>query len=184
MKKLKQVSENSISAELEALFDKARPIDELDLKGLAQAFEELDLDPGFVADSSKGVFVEDVLRALEESNVSKSELGRRMGKSRQQINVLLDDEKKNNFTIETMAKVSTALGRKLFVRMLAPEEHIRIESKTVEQTVQRTKLRDLITKDWSLPTPGLKPSELKKAKQAVDESNASHDNIIPFGLAA
>lgn len=184
MRNTKKENKATLATELDALFDDARPIEELDLKGLAQAFEELDHDPAFVADSSKGVFVEDVLRALEQSNVSKSELGRRMGKSRQQINVLLDDEKKNNFTIETMAKVSTALGRKLFVRMLAPEEHIHIESKVVEQTVQRTKLRDLITKDWSLPTPGLKPAELKKAKQAVDESDASHDNIIPFGLAA
>lgn len=183
MKKQKKENKADLATDLDALFDNARPIEELDLKGLAQAFEELDLDPGFVADSSKGVFVEDVLRALEQCNVSKSELGRRMGKSRQQINVLLDDEKKNNFTIETMAQISTALGRKLFVRMLAPEEHIRIESKTVEQTVQCTTLRDLIAKDWSIPTPGLKPAELKMAKQAVDKSDASHDNIIPFPLA-
>lgn len=51
-------------------------------------------------------------------NITKSELARRMGKSRQQINVLLDEEKKNNFTIETMARISTALGQRLVVRLL------------------------------------------------------------------
>jgi len=184
MKKINKASEVELSPELEALFENARPIEELDLKRLSQAFEALEQDPIYIADTAKGVFVEDVLRALDDSHVNKSELARRMGKSRQQINTLLSEEKKNNFTIETMAKLSSALGRKLFVRMLAPNEAVQIQTNTVEQAAPRPKLRDLLARDWSLPTSGLKPSELKKAKQAAGDTDSSQDNIIPFNLAA
>jgi len=106
-----------LSAELEALFAKYRPIEELDLKGLAEAFEQLNRCPDFVADTCKAALVEDVLRAIDEDGITKSELARRLGKSRQQLGALLDETKRNNFTIDTMAQISTALGRKLIVRM-------------------------------------------------------------------
>mgnify|MGYP005855692417 CR=1 FL=1 len=111
-------SGTDVSPELKALFAKSRPIEELDLKGLAEAFEELDRNPDFVAETCKAAFVEDVLQAVDEAGITKSELARRLGKSRQQIGALLDETKRNNFTIDTMAQISTALGRKLNVRML------------------------------------------------------------------
>lgn len=122
MKSKRTVSQGGTDAHLERLLEEARPLEELDLKGLARAFENLEQDPNFVAESAKGLLIEDILRAMDERNITKSELARRMGKSRQQINVLLDEEKKNNFTIETMAQISTALGQRLIVRMLP--EHL------------------------------------------------------------
>lgn len=185
MNKTKQVSEVSISPELDALFDNARPIEELDLKGLAQAFEGLEQAPDYIADTRKAAFVEDVLRALDENQMPKSELARRLGKTRQQLSYMLNEDKLNNFTIETMAQISTALGRKLFVRMLAPDEAVQIQHNTVEQAAPRTKLRDLLAKNWSLPNPRLKPAELKKAKQAVEAEASTDNNVVPFeSLAA
>lgn len=181
MKKNIKKNNAELATDLDALFENARPIKDLDLKGLAQAFEELEHDPSFVADSAKGLFVEDVLRALSENSVSKSDLARRMGKTRQQINILLDEEKKNNFTIETMAKVSTALGRKLFVRMLAPKESIRIDHEPVEQPAPRARLRDLLRQDWETDEPKLSLNSMKKAESPI---GSTPDNVIPFPIAA
>jgi transcriptional regulator with XRE-family HTH domain len=181
MKKVIKENKEPIAAELDALFDNARPIEELDLKGLAQAFEELDHDPSFVADSTKALFVEDVLRALNENAVSKSELARRMGKTRQQITILLDEQKRNNFTIETMAKVSTALGRKLFVRMIAPAESVYIDHAPVEQPSPRARLRGLLMQDWAPDEPKLNLNSIKKAQLPIV---SKHDNLIPFPTAA
>lgn len=183
MKKAKIQNNIEISPDLEALFDNARPIEELDVKGLAQAFEELEQSADFVADSTKGVFVEDVLRALNDKQVTKSELARTLGKTRQQLSAMLNEEKLNNFTIETMAQISTALGRKLFVRMLAPSESIQIQPNTVAQAGPRPQLRNLLARDWSTHNSSLKPAELKKAKRAAD-SDTCQDNLIPFSLAA
>jgi len=179
----KQIKENKtdLATDLDALFDNARPVKDLDLKGLAQAFAELDHDPVFVADSAKGLFVEDVLRALNENSVSKSELARRMGKTRQQINILLDEEKKNNFTIETMAKISTALGRKLFVRMLAPEEFVCIDHAPVEQPAPSARLRGLLLQDWAPDEPKLNLNSIKKAKLSI---GSTPNNLISFPTAA
>jgi hypothetical protein len=118
MKSKNRVNPAGCDADLERLLSEARPVEALDLKGLAQAIEALHQDPDFIAESAKGLLIEDILRAMDESHITKSELARRMGKSRQQINVLLDEEKKNNFTIETMARISTALGQRLVVRLL------------------------------------------------------------------
>lgn len=184
MKKTKENKSTESALHLEKLFDNARQVNELDLKGLAQAFEELDQDPTFVADSTKGVFVEDVLRALDESALSKSDLARRMGKSRQQINILLDEEKKNNFTIETMSKFSTALGRKLFVRMLATEDKVTIERASVPQPAPRPKLRDMLAQNWTAPEPKMKAATIKKIEQSLKTPEATPCKIIPFPQAA
>ena len=183
MKNIKKETKAHFSTDLDALFDNARPMEELDLESLAQAFDELDHDPAFVADSSKGVFVEDILRALAENTMSKSELARRMGKTRQQINTLLDDEKKNNFTIETMAKVSTALGRQLFVRMLASEEHVRITThEPVEQSQTTPKsVCNLLKQKW-------KPEKAKLGSKSMqhpdDVYKTTSANVTDYAIAA
>ncbi len=112
-----------LSPELKALLADTRPVESLDLDDLAASVRDLDRDPEHVAETLKGVFVEDVLRALEEEGMNKS----RLGKTRQQISYLLNEEKLNNFTIETMAEMAAALGRHLVVRMLGPNERVRIE---------------------------------------------------------
>lgn len=117
-----KVSED-LSPELAALLAATRPVDEIDKEALAESIRALETSPQHVADTRKASFVEDVLRALNEQGLTKSELARRLGKTRQQLNYMLNEGKLNNFTIETMAQISTALGRNLFVRMLATHEN-------------------------------------------------------------
>jgi hypothetical protein len=177
-------SKTKLSPELQALLDSTRPLADLDLKGLKRSIRELNKHPDHIADVCKGAFVEDVLRALDENEVPKSELARRLGKTRQQLSCMLNEEKLNNFTIETMAQISTALGRKLFVRMLAAGEYIQIQKNISAQTTWTVRQRSLFSKEWSGPTPHLKPADLKKAKQAVHSLQETPENLIPFNNQA
>lgn len=95
---------------------------EHDRRELAQAGQALQRDPAFLADYLKGLFVEDVLRALEEDGLTQSDLAVRMGKSRQYISKILNQDRRVNFTLDTLAEFSTALGRPLAMRLLAPNE--------------------------------------------------------------
>jgi transcriptional regulator with XRE-family HTH domain len=122
----------SLSPELKGLLASTRPLESLDLKGMAEAARELDRSPEHIAETRKAAFVEDVLRALDEENIGKSELARRLGKTRQQLSYMLNEEKLNNFTIETMADIAAALGRHLLVRMLGPNERVQIEPAEVD----------------------------------------------------
>lgn len=126
----------SLSPELKALLAATRPVESLDLKGMAEAVRELDRSPEHIAETRKAAFVEDVLRALDEQDLGKSELARRLGKNRQQLSYMLNEEKLNNFTIETMADIAAALGRHLLVRMLGPDERVSINPVTVDYGVQ------------------------------------------------
>jgi len=122
---------------LAALLANAQEVSQQDLKELGSAVQALDQDAGFVADYLKGLIVEDVRRALKEDGITQNALADRMGKSRQYLNKVLDQDRRVNFTIETMAEISTALKRRLFIRVLGPTETatiFRVESKS--QTVR------------------------------------------------
>ena len=87
------------------------PPDE-DYSQLGTAIEELQDDPSFQSECLKADFVEMVLGALEQCNISKSELGRRAGMSRQQVNSMLSLKNPLNVTLETIARVTCALEKK------------------------------------------------------------------------
>ena len=144
-----QRNENGISAELSALLDNTRPLEELDLDAMAVSIRELDSDHQHVAEVCKGTYVEDVLCALMEEGVSKAQLAKMLGKTRQQMSYLLNESNLNNFTIETMAEISTALGRHLTVRMLSPSERFSITPVVLEHTsyFSREELFDLPSKN-------------------------------------
>jgi len=130
---------DELSPELKALLKSTRPVESLDRDDLAASVRDLERDPDHVADTRKAAFVEDVLRALDEDDIGKSELARRLGKTRQQLSCMLNEEKLNNFTIETMAEIAAVLGRHLLVRMLGPNQRVRIEPAPVmiEDVVRR-----------------------------------------------
>lgn len=158
----------SPSPELEALLESSRPIQDLNSEALAKSIRDLESSPVHVAETRKAAFIEDVLRALEADAVTKSELARRLGKSRQQLNILLDENKRNNFTIETMAKLSTALGRKLIVRMLASETEVQLNRNIVVQRPRSTAA--LINRKLSASKCSISSRALKQAKKSAEQS--------------
>lgn len=53
-----------------------------------------------------------IIRVLEKSEMSQAELARRMGTSKAAVNRLLNPDNAS-ITLQTLAKVATALGKKL-----------------------------------------------------------------------
>lgn len=113
---------NELSEELRALLARVPKVEDLGLDALAKAAQDLDADPAFRADLIKGIFVERILQALEERNESQSELAKRWGKSRQYLSKLLNEDKRVNFTVETMCEIVHHLGHKLEILVLRPNE--------------------------------------------------------------
>ena len=82
---------------------------------------DLDNDPKFVADYTKGKFIEEILSILQEKKISQTELAKKIGRSRQYISRVLNE--KANFTIETLAQFACALDCDLSVSMLQKTEN-------------------------------------------------------------
>lgn len=110
--------------DLAALFENTRQATPAELSRLEKAGAALRADPAFLADVSKGLIVEDILRAMETAGLNRNTLATKLGKSRQYIGKILDEEQPANFTIDTLAELSSALGVKLHVRMLPDDEHL------------------------------------------------------------
>lgn len=83
---------------------------------------DLDRDPEFVADHAKAVFVGDICEAMHQMKINRAELSEMLGLSRQYLGRILNETA--NFTIETMAKISCALGRQLSIRMVVPKSQL------------------------------------------------------------
>jgi ribosome-binding protein aMBF1 (putative translation factor) len=110
--------------DIAALFANTRQATPKELAALAKAADALRTDPAFLADYSKGLVVEDILRAMEEAGLNRNTLAAKLGKTRQYVGKILDEERRANFTIDTLAELSAALGVKLHVRMLPENEHM------------------------------------------------------------
>jgi transcriptional regulator with XRE-family HTH domain len=110
--------------DIASLFDNTRQATPAELTRLGKAADVLRADPAFLADVSKGLIVEDILRAMETADLNRNTLAAKLGKSRQYVGKILDEEQPANFTIDTLAELSAALGVKLHVRMLPENEHM------------------------------------------------------------
>ena len=84
-----------IDKETEALLDSLNAID-------------LDKDTAFIIDSIKAGFVEDVSQSMKAKGINKSELARRLGKSKQYVSRVLNETA--NFTLSSIVEISNALG--------------------------------------------------------------------------
>lgn len=89
--------------------------------------ERLDRDPEFLSEYMKGSLIADVNEAMEEQGISKSELAVRLGKSRQYVGKVLNEEDSNNFTIDSIAKIAAALGRDVVLRLKKDYEIVEIK---------------------------------------------------------
>jgi len=180
LKKTSVKESEELSPELLDLLAATRPVDEIDKDALAESIRALETSPQHVADTRKASFVEDVLRSLNEQGLTKSELARRLGKTRQQLNHMLNEKKLNNFTIETMAQISAALGTNLFVRMLASHEDVRIDSSS-DNYVRSNKLKDWEAEMWNdlpLLTNYCAPPIAKE--RTTQKKTLKPTNIIPL----
>jgi transcriptional regulator with XRE-family HTH domain len=121
-------TQQDMSADLRAYLDGVPELTEDDLRELDRAAKRLEEDPDFHAEVTKGLFVEQVLQALAERGESQVAFAKRFGKSRQYLSKILNEDRRVNFTVETMCRIAHHLGRKLKVLMLRPGETARIEA--------------------------------------------------------
>ncbi len=78
---------------------------------------EPELEPAveYVADVVKSQFVELILAGMEKKGLSKTDLAHKLKTSPQYISKIINETA--NFTIESMAAISCALGMKLEIKM-------------------------------------------------------------------
>lgn len=108
------------------------------LERLRKAGERLESDPAFQADLLKSLYVENVMEAMSDKKVSQSDLARRWGKSRQYLHKLLNEDKRINFTIETMVELAMLLDRRLEMHMLKKDEAAHVLRCRVQRPVADT----------------------------------------------
>ncbi len=151
--------------DIAALLASTRPITPGELASLEKAAEALRSDPAYLADFSKGLVVEDILRAMEEAGLNRNTLAAKLGKTRQYVGKILDEERPANFTIDTLAELSSALGVKLHVRMLPESEHmIFVRGLTVTTKVE--------------PVSAFPKQQIRST--AIFEDRFEPSNFIPF----
>lgn len=104
------MKKDALDREMEEMLKNARPLSEIDLEGLAEANRAVSRDPRHIAAVIKGVFVNDILAAMDRQGINKNQLADRMGYTRQYLTGLLNKEDPRNFTIDTVVKLSLAVG--------------------------------------------------------------------------
>lgn len=78
-------------------------------EALRRALEDLDTNPYYVAEHLKLAIADEVIICLRQKGWTKSDLARRLGKSRQYVTKMLKGD--TNFTLETLAALSIALEK-------------------------------------------------------------------------
>lgn len=111
---------NDISKDLREYLDATPRLSAGDMNELRLAVTALEDDPDFQADLLKGQFVEGILQAMEANGQTRSEVAMAMGKTRQYLSKVLDEDHRVNFTIETMTQLSHVVGRRLRLTMEEP----------------------------------------------------------------
>lgn len=105
---------------------RTQPVTPERLATLSEANRKLIADPAFQADCCKGSFVESMLEALEERGETKAALADRWGKSRQYVQKIFDEDKRVNFTIDTLFELAHLLERRVSIDVLRDGESVRI----------------------------------------------------------
>ncbi len=143
------MKENQPSSGLMALFENARPVNEIDREGFARDVRKLMDKPSFKAGVIKDQFIHNILEALDEEGISQSELARRWGKSRQYLSKMLKEDKRVNYTVDTMVEVMHHLGRRVEVHFPRANERT-----MVIHCLQAEPVRG----DWKQPEKVVLPS--------------------------
>lgn len=143
-----------ISQELADLLD--RPMTER--RGGAKKKEHYnpEADPEFVASFLKLEFVEELRNAMLSQNISASELARRTGISRQAVSQALDRDDPDNFTIEKMAELVTAVGVRISIKV--HEAGTTVVTKPVHDEVKATETTEI----WNPPVTRKTESLIKR----------------------
>ncbi len=101
-----------LESEIRKLLEDVRPTEELMAK-LGTGAKDFENDTEFVAGYLKACLVRDILMAMKEEGINRQQLAERLGKSRQYVSRILNETA--NFTLQSIAELACALGRKVHV---------------------------------------------------------------------
>ncbi len=104
---------SALPSEIAAILKGVPKTSQAMLDRIEKANRKLEDDPEFLADVERSRFVNLVLAAMEEKKINRSELARRIGKSRQYVQKLLDEDARVSFTLKTITSVLFALDKRL-----------------------------------------------------------------------
>lgn len=93
---------------------------------LEHAAAKADQDPQYHADYLKGLFVEELRQALEAKDITQSDLARRMGCSRQYLSKLFAEDKRVNFTLDTLCALAHQVGLRVHLLVLPEGEAMHV----------------------------------------------------------
>lgn len=100
----------------------------------------LEQDPDFITDYLTGKIANDIQSLMEEKLISRAELAKRLGKSRQYVSRVLNETA--NFTLRSLAQISCALETDLNVNMKSKDkqeyisEHETFENNSIKETAR------------------------------------------------
>lgn len=104
---------SALPSEITAILKDVPKTSQAMLDRIETANRKLENDPEFLADVERARFVNLVLSAMEEKKINRSELARRIGKSRQYVQKLLNEDARVSFTLKTITNVLFALEKRL-----------------------------------------------------------------------
>jgi predicted XRE-type DNA-binding protein len=96
------------------------PVDKKSQEKLGRAVEALKRDPEYLSLHLKGKFISEIYHAMQAQGINANQLAQRWGKSRQYVSKLLKEDRRVNFTLDTLVEVMLILGRRVelsFVEM-------------------------------------------------------------------
>lgn len=136
--------------------------------------EPLDIenDPEFVADYMKGLITEDILQAMEEEEINKSQLAKRMKKSKQYISRILNETA--NFTFKSLAEIACALNHKVETRIFKKNKYLLISSayikqEKLDQFANTQRIEKSIDNDFNFNNGNYKKSNTKIREKKLNE---------------
>jgi len=77
---------------------------------------ELEKDPEFIVDYTKGKIIEDIINLMESKSISKFYLAKKMHKSLRYVRKILNGQ--NNFSVKTLVKLACALDSEISINMV------------------------------------------------------------------
>lgn len=104
---------SALPSEIAAILKGVPKTSQAMLDRIEKANRKLENDPEFLAEVERSKFVILVLAAMEEKKINRSELARRIGKSRQYVQKLLDEDARVSFTLKTITSILFALDKRL-----------------------------------------------------------------------
>lgn len=111
-----------LPADIREWVDSIPTLTKSDLEELRRTGEALDKDPAFRAEFIKGRFVSEMLAAMDEAGKSQAEVARAWGKTRQYLNKVLNEDRRVNFTVETLCELAHLLNRRIDLQVLREDE--------------------------------------------------------------